>query len=142
MTGSSLQFALPWPPTENTYRRFVKGNPRPLISDKGRRYKATVIGIIRASRYNRELAGRLEVEIMLRPPDRRRRDIDNTLKALLDAMQAGGVYLDDSQIDSLHVQRCEPVKDGMVWVEITERTHNKDAANLAKGGKTKNREET
>lgn len=123
----TLTFALPWPPSENTYRRVVPNRQGPVMSRKGRSYKATACGIIRANRYNRELAGRLEVEIMLRPPDRRKRDIDNTLKALLDAMQAGGVYLDDSQIDSLHVQRCEPVKDGMVWVEITERTNGKDA---------------
>ena len=120
---AALTLALPWPPSENTYRRFVfaAGKHRPLITDRGRRYKAAVIGIIRANRFNRGLAGRLSVDIELRPPDRRKRDIDNTLKALLDAMQAGGVYLDDSQIDSLHAWRGEPVKGGEVIVAIKEK---------------------
>jgi crossover junction endodeoxyribonuclease RusA len=54
------------------------------------------------------------------PPDRRRRDIDNMLKAPLDAMQHAGVIEDDSLIDDLHIIRQEPIKGGRLVVEITE----------------------
>jgi crossover junction endodeoxyribonuclease RusA len=55
------------------------------------------------------------------PPDRRRRDLDNILKALLDALQYGGAYQDDSQIDSLQVVRSKSVPGGKVMVLVSER---------------------
>lgn len=51
------------------------------------------------------LEGRLAVHVALFPPDRRQRDIDNILKALLDACEHAGCYESDSQIDELHVIR-------------------------------------
>jgi crossover junction endodeoxyribonuclease RusA len=54
---------------------------------------------------------RLRVELSVTPPDNRRRDLDNLLKATLDAMQIAGVYYDDSQIDELLVIR-RPVRKG------------------------------
>jgi len=68
-------------------------------------------------RYPR-LAGRLAVRIECSPPDRRRRDLDNVPKGLLDALTHGQVILDDSQIDDLHIVRRPQVKDGCVVVTI------------------------
>lgn len=116
--AKKLSFCLPWPPSENVYRRYVNG--RPLLSRDGRSYKATVAAIVRANGHDRHLAGRLKLRIQLRPPDRRKRDIDNSLKALLDAMQAGGVYADDSQIDFICVSREEHIEGGQVWVTVRE----------------------
>jgi len=39
-------------------------------------------------------------------PDKRRRDVDNICKAVLDALGAGGLYDDDSQVHDLHVFRA------------------------------------
>ncbi|HAC91237.1 MAG TPA: hypothetical protein DCF63_11500 [Planctomycetaceae bacterium] len=52
------------------------------------------------------------------PPDRRRRDIDNVQKALLDALQHGGAYLDDSQIVRLSIEKGLPVEGGKTIVQI------------------------
>lgn len=38
-------------------------------------------------------------------PDRRRRDLDNILKALFDALTHAGLWLDDSQIDFISISR-------------------------------------
>jgi crossover junction endodeoxyribonuclease RusA len=46
---------------------------------------------------------RLDVEAWM--PDRRRRDLDNTLKATQDAMTHAGIWDDDSQIDDLRIVR-------------------------------------
>ena len=54
------------------------------------------------------------------PPDRRRRDLDNLQKPLLDALQHAGVYEDDSQIDLLVSRRRELATPSRVQVEITE----------------------
>jgi crossover junction endodeoxyribonuclease RusA len=68
----------------------------------------------------RPLTGRLAVEVTLFPPDRRRRDVDNALKAMLDSVGNGGAYLDDSQIDDLRVVRGEVVEGGSALIEIRE----------------------
>jgi Holliday junction resolvase RusA-like endonuclease len=47
----------------------------------------------------------------LRPPDKRRRDVDNVAKAVLDALQIGGWLTDDSMqvVPSLHIDIAESV---------------------------------
>ena len=47
------------------------------------------------------------VRIAVTPPDRRRADVDNIAKAVLDACN-GTVWVDDSQVVQLEVFRCAP----------------------------------
>lgn len=103
-----LKLSLPFPPSVNTYWRHV--GKRVLVSKKGREYQAAVSALL--NRKNIEThEGDLIVDIRLVPPDRRRRDVDNSLKALLDALQFGGAYLDDSQIVRLTVEKFTPDPD-------------------------------
>jgi Holliday junction resolvase RusA-like endonuclease len=61
------------------------------------------------------------------PPDRRRRDLDNILKAILDALQHAGCYADDSQIHALRAIKQEPQPPGRVVVTICQhRTLSQD----------------
>lgn len=110
-----LEIELPYPPSINHYWRRV--GPRTLISREGRRFRRRVLAIL-AARGVRPLAGRLEVEVEVFPPDRRRRDLDNTLKGLIDALERGGAYADDNQIVRLTIQRREPVVGGKTVVRI------------------------
>lgn len=64
------------------------------------------------------LEGRLAVHVALYPPDRRKRDIDNVLKSLLDACEHAGCYENDSQIDELHIIRRDVIKDGACTIVI------------------------
>jgi crossover junction endodeoxyribonuclease RusA len=66
------------------------------------------------------MSGPLEVSIDVFPPDRRRRDVDNVQKALLDALAHGGAYHDDSQINRLSIERQSVVRGGKVHVLIEE----------------------
>ena len=119
---SGYRLVLPWPPTVNHYwRHVVMGcNVRTLISAEGRAYKTSVLRACREQRAPVGLRGRLSVAVRLEPPDRRRRDIDNTLKALLDGLTTARVWLDDSQIDALHVVRVGTARHGRVTVDIQE----------------------
>lgn len=54
------------------------------------------------------------------PPDRRRRDLDNILKSLLDSITHAGVIEDDSLIDDLHIVRRELRKNGAIEIQIFE----------------------
>jgi crossover junction endodeoxyribonuclease RusA len=72
------------------------------------------------ARAAKRLSGRLQLDVVLHPGDARVRDIDNSLKALLDSLSHAGVYKDDSQIDRLIVSRGEIVKGGRCQVLISE----------------------
>lgn len=112
-----IEIELPFPPSVNHYYRNV--GPRTLISRDGRRYRKVVETILLA-RGVRRMAGPLHVEIVIHPPDRRCRDIDNILKALLDALQHGGAYHDDSQIVRLYTEKREPAPPGRTIVRIAQ----------------------
>lgn len=104
---------LPYPPTVNTYWRTFQN--RMLISKEGRAYREAVIA--QCSDY--KLDGRLRVEIEATMPDRRRRDIDNLPKAVLDALTHAQVWNDDNQIDDLRIYRTGEVSaPGHLWVRI------------------------
>jgi Holliday junction resolvase RusA-like endonuclease len=46
--------------------------------------------------------------------------LDNTLKAILDALMKAGMYNDDSQIDYIEVFRGDPVDKGMAVILLYE----------------------
>jgi Holliday junction resolvase RusA-like endonuclease len=106
---------LPYPPSVNHYWRRV--GPRTLISREGRRFRERVLDIL-AARPVETLAGPLAVEMEVFPPDRRRRDLDNLQKAVLDALQHGGFYGDDSQGVRLLAEKGPPVAGGKTLVRI------------------------
>lgn len=66
------------------------------------------------------MIGSLGIVILASPPDRRRRDLDNILKALLDSIAFAGVVEDDSQFDAICIVRQSPVKDGNLQIVICE----------------------
>lgn len=106
---------LPWPPSVNRYWRRV-GN-KTLLSAEGRIYKENVSIICIANRIT-PTDGRIRVAIMAYPPDKRKRDIDNIAKAILDGL-AGHAYEDDEQIDELIITRKAETKGGSVTILVS-----------------------
>ncbi len=108
---------LPWPPTVNHY---WKGNgAKRFICKAGVEFRARVIAAVQSGPARR-FTGRLAVSIDAHPPDKRKRDLDNLLKASLDALQHSGLFDDDSQIDRLAILRGLPMVGGGLTVRITE----------------------
>lgn len=92
---------LPWPPSVNRYWRSVAG--RVLISADGREYRSRVESMVPGERFG---SSPVSVCISAHFPDLRRRDLDNLLKAPLDALTTAGMWDDDSQIDALTIRKA------------------------------------
>jgi crossover junction endodeoxyribonuclease RusA len=121
-----IDLTLPWPCSVNHYWvRTHHGGM--MISAAGRAFRDSVILIVRKLEGKdwkiigepRRL-GPIMVQIKAYPPDRRRRDLDNICKGILDALQHAGCYDDDSQIDMLMVERGPMIKGGKIHVFISD----------------------
>jgi crossover junction endodeoxyribonuclease RusA len=117
-----MEITLPYPPSVNRYWRSI-GRGRVIISREGRSYRREV-GYIVVDRHDGELPepteARLKVTIKAFMPDRRRRDLDNVLKATLDSLQNGGIFKDDEQIDDLRIIRSGIEPPGRLEIAIEE----------------------
>ncbi len=115
-----IALTLPYPPSVNRYWRSVQG--RVLISKEGRQYRDAVFAAVFGKPGSKAVSGadRVRFRMIVNPPDRRRRDLDNTLKAVCDSLTHAGVWQDDSQVDELTVTRGEMKPGGEVTV-IVER---------------------
>ncbi|MFI4911149.1 MAG: RusA family crossover junction endodeoxyribonuclease [Sedimentisphaeraceae bacterium JB056] len=117
--NKAINLTLPWPPSVNHYYRKV--GSRMLISRRGRIYRQAVCFIVRELGI-KTFDCELKITIDAYPPDRRRRDGDNLLKAIFDSLQHGGLFQDDSQIKDFEFYTKELERpDGKITVRLTER---------------------
>src|SRR5258706_1074719 len=94
---------------------------RTMLSREGRAYRKAVNDQVTLQRVLRHhLTGKLLIEIVARPPNRRARDLDNLLKGVLDALQHAAVITDDSDIDDLRIRRGLVFRGGELDVRIDE----------------------
>jgi len=105
-----------WPPSTNRLWRAAKG--RVHLDPKAREWRERAQWALEV-RWGRQeaLEGPVVVHLVAVPPDRRRRDVDNLAKAVLDAMN-GVVIGDDSQVARLILNRTDPQAPGHVLVRV------------------------
>jgi crossover junction endodeoxyribonuclease RusA len=117
--GGMLKLTLPYPPTVNTYYR--KWNNRMVISPSGKNFR-NMVWMIAKRDYpkHKTFTEPVSIKILVHPPDKRKRDLDNILKGLLDSLAKAGIFADDSQVEILHLIRLENVVDGCVVVFVSE----------------------
>ena len=114
-----MPLTLPYPPSVNHYWRRV--GPQTLISREGRTFRRNVCALLGGGGMRKPpSSGRIALAMDAFPPDRRRRDLDNIQKPVLDALEHAGIYADDSQIDLLVTRRREAVPDGRLLVTVEE----------------------
>ncbi len=121
----TLTFVLPMPPSVNALYGQAANGAKFLLPEQ-RQFRSAVIGIVRGVMRGPDeiaapLAGRLEVRSTYYFANRRRTDVSNREKALLDALEHAGAYHDDCQIDRHIIERiiaCGDEKCAVTIVEI------------------------
>lgn len=114
----AVQIRLPYPPSVNTYWR--KFRNRMVISKRGKQYRAQVAYLIHDLKLMRYFnsGDKLRATLLVYPPDRRRRDIDNVQKAVFDALGGHVLYPDDYQIADIRIKRMTVEKHGLIYAQI------------------------
>jgi len=114
-----ISLTLDWPPTVNSYYAHTRRGV--YIRANGKKYRDSVAQDVRM-----QIPQLVKIEccifvaVILYPPDRRIRDLDNYMKSLLDALTKAGLWDDDSIIDQLHIYRGERLTGGKVKLHIGE----------------------
>jgi crossover junction endodeoxyribonuclease RusA len=112
-----MTITLPYPPTGNHYKRLrvIGGHAQWYLTAEAKAFTTEATLRIRAAK-RETITGPVRVTVLLYPPDRRKRDLDNAIKVLMDALAKGEAINDDSQVDELIVRRGEVRKGGAVDV--------------------------
>lgn len=127
-----IELTLPWPPSVNSYKKVGR-----LITTKNGKLYQTRINTqetkefyyyvwlkIRSlkvtTRMEMPIGATISMQVHAYPPDDKKRDLDNILKALCDSLVKGGLLQDDSQISRLFIERCSIIAKGQVIVRIEE----------------------
>jgi len=108
---------MPYPPTVNTY--YTVARNRKILSKRGRAYKKEAMVYLYEQGVPKGREGPYSISIRVRMPDKRKRDIDNLIKPLLDSLVEYGALSDDSEVIDLRIQKFNPIKGGQVEVLIS-----------------------
>ncbi len=113
------EITLPWPPSVNHYWLRRPDGKGVRVSAEGVAFRESCMWQVKAQKAAHGLTGPLVVDIVAFMPDKRRRDLDNVLKAILDGLTHSGVWADDSQVVDLRIRRAATI-GGMVKVLVKE----------------------
>lgn len=113
----SMKLRLPFPPV-NHYRYALNDGD---IRAKEREYQSSVAASVieQLRRLPKPTEELLAVQVSLFPPDWRRRDADNCIKALFDALTHAHVWKGDNQVMRVLVKFGPIVKKGKVEITIS-----------------------
>nr|WP_278426593.1 RusA family crossover junction endodeoxyribonuclease [Pantoea dispersa] len=113
-----MKLTLPFPPSVNTYWRNTRKGV--LISASGRSFRSNALADImeQLRRAPEPITVNVAVSVILYPPDKRPRDLDNYLKAAFDSLTHAGVWVDDKQIKRLTVEWGPLTKRGKTEITI------------------------
>src|SRR5947207_4255096 len=126
-----LELTLPWPPTVNHYKkvgRIMKTRSGKIYQQRINSPETTAYFYQVYMRAKQQVPAEwlehaksetlwFDIQIKLSPPHKRRYDLDNPLKVLLDSLVHAQVIKDDSQIVKLLVEKDPIIKGGQVFLK-------------------------
>ena len=92
MQKKKVEFTVPWPPSINDYYGHGK-NHQVFLKPRAKKYLEYTPWVIR-SQCKEKFNKRVKITKTWCPPDKRRRDEDNHLKALNDVLTKSGIIKD------------------------------------------------
>lgn len=120
----TVRYELPYPPSVNNY--WHASGKRRYISPAGKKFTEEVATNVYEQGYKRFGKASLGISVMIHPRSKRIFDLDNTLKAILDALMKANVYDDDSQFEYIEIARGEARDGGAAVVHIYEIEKEED----------------
>ena len=114
----TVRYELPYPPSVNNY--WHTSGKRRYISPAGKKFTEEVAVNVYEQGYKQFGDKSLGISVMIHPRSKRIFDLDNTLKAILDALMKANVYDDDSQFEYIEIARGEARDGGAAVVHIYE----------------------
>lgn len=115
---------LPYPPSVNNY--WITSGNRKFLSKRGREFKEQVVAYVIEKNVPKLGEMAVQIDIILRPRNKRLMDIDNSCKAILDSIQDAGIIDDDSQVWKLTIERGITHTGGSCVVMIEEYKEHKN----------------
>lgn len=108
------------PPSVNNY--YVKTQRGQFISQKGKKFRDQVMADVHEQLNGIEpINCKIRLDVVVWPPDNRKRDLDNFMKSLQDALTHANVWKDDSLIDQVCIYRgVKSAPDGGCYVRVSE----------------------
>ena len=116
------QFTMPVPPSVNGYLKHDKRGVTRL-SDKAREYKMDAYQAIGRYAPSEPSQKRLAGEFIFHfgsDSIMRKRDLDNCMKLILDALEYAKFFENDNQFWELNIKKGEVIKGGLVEVTLCE----------------------
>lgn len=110
-----ISFTLPFAPSSNHY--WGQFRNRRFIKKQGLQFREETDRILKGAP---KLVGKMKIEIAVYVPDNRKRDIDNLLKATLDAIEHAELYSNDNLIDDIRIYRAGKVEGGKLEIKLQE----------------------
>lgn len=105
--------------TNHLYKSVCRGGfPSVYLSVEGKALKEAYAWEAKAQWRRKPLEGDIELWVTFYFATKRKRDLDNANKLWQDAL-AGIVYLDDSQIAHLHLERAYDAMKPRIEIEVT-----------------------
>lgn len=125
MTAKVVDLVIKWPPSVNHY--WLQRGKKKFLSSDARVFREAVRGevLTKLGWQFEPLESNLCLELMAYAPDKRRRDLDNIFKAILDSLQQAKVFKDDNQIKKIFAHMFyDDERKGRVVVRISEIEKN------------------
>lgn len=121
----AFSLRLPFPPTVNHI--WVRGKKGFYMSDKGKQFFWDAFVMIREWKMSNVMPLNLPLKLAVKIifgaylPNNRKRDLDNLLKGLQDALVKCGILADDSLVEDVRIHKAgiDPRKIGFVEAAIT-----------------------
>ncbi|RKZ95342.1 MAG: hypothetical protein DRQ40_03900 [Gammaproteobacteria bacterium] len=123
---TAWNFEMSWPPSVNGYWRAVvnkrTGTVSQILSKRGRQYvESSAVDLMLAGMKGMHITARLEITMHLHPPTARKYDVDNFTKAVFDSLTKARFFMDDEQVDILHVYKKHIIRRaGLVRLTVNE----------------------